>query len=149
MARRDITFREANLSDVSMLLKLRDDPEKMVDAQNYSDFTADALSAEIELALTGNQSKIFLTYVERQEVGTVRFDRREGGGWRIVWYVAPEMRGFGLGKEMVKAALRLVDSDVYATIHKDQPGNLEIARFAGFTKVSDDGTQSIWVAKRG
>jgi RimJ/RimL family protein N-acetyltransferase len=78
-------------------------------------------------------------------VGTVRFDRRDHERWELSWTIAPEHRGKGLGKEVVKGATQLMSSDLIARIKACNSSSISIARHAGFEPLPNpDGDPLTW-----
>jgi RimJ/RimL family protein N-acetyltransferase len=77
-------------------------------------------------------------------VGTFRFDRVEEEVEELSWTVAPSKRGLGVGKALVREAVKSRVGTVLATIKIGNIASEKIAKDAGFEKVSVKNNYSQW-----
>ena len=77
-------------------------------------------------------------------VGAVRADRRPEG--RVLsWMVAPEARGLGLGKRMLRAFVAELEGPLQARIRPDNEASLRMARAAGLSPAGEADGIALWV----
>jgi len=131
----ELAFRAADLNDADILFHWKNDPltrrasldSREVGWEEHLDWIAGVLrdpKRKIELA--------FFSDKPNELVGVVRFDSG-GAETELSWTVAPQMRGRGIGKEMVKAAaLRRPGAALIARIKAGNSASEAIAVAAGF-----------------
>ena len=133
----NIKFQHATNDDAQLLLDWRNDP---ITCKNSID--KNPVKKEDHLLWLGNTlnsktRELYLAFVDGNAIGTVRFDHLEGTLWELSWTVAPEARGKGHGKEMVKQATFLRKENLLATIIKTNVASMKIAEYAGFKLASE------------
>lgn len=123
---RGVTLRPATAEDAGLLLAWRNDPETRRTSRNTSVVGDDEHRAWLVRALADPTRRLYIAELFGQPAGTVRADRREDA-WELSWTVAPDLRGRGLGKDMVVALASQIDGPLVAAI---KPGNIASVRIA-------------------
>lgn len=132
-----IKLREVAFDDWKLLLSWRNEIEtrknshnmEMVDEENHKNWLKDSL--------LNKKRKIYIAMHGTEEVGTVRSDL-EKDVFLLSWSVAPEARGRGFGKMIVKALVDKLKSKVRAEIKKDNISSIKIAEFAGLKLMKEE-----------
>ena len=127
----EIEFRKAIISDSHLLLRWRNDPLTRENSINIDEIGSEDHEHWLETSLQDPDRQLYIACIRSTPVGTVRFDKH-GNEWGLSWTVAPEARGKGIGKLMVKEATQLVEGPLFAQIKPHNQASIRIARFAGF-----------------
>ena len=138
-----IKFRKAALSDLSLLYVWRNDPQTRQNSISTEAIPAKAHAEWLKASLSTPSREIYIGLESEIPVGSVRLDRNSSG-WILSWTIAPEKRGKGLGKEMVKQATTLVEGEILAEIKLGNAASMKIAEYAGFKQVSVSGDLTHW-----
>jgi RimJ/RimL family protein N-acetyltransferase len=138
-----ISLRPARLDDARLLFEWRNDAETRRQSRDSAELSwADHLRW-LETKLADPRCRLLIAEAGRQ-VGTVRIDRVDEGDTSIFvlsWTVAPEARGKGYGKLIVRAARP--EGRVRAYVKRDNPASQAIAAAAGLRLVEDSALQ-VW-----
>jgi len=119
-----LVARHADLGDEDLLLEWANDPVTRANGYNPNPIARDDHVRWYRSRL-GNKAGCRFHVVETASgvpIGTVRFDDR-GGEWEISYAVAPAFRARGLGRPMLRAALRTFDGGTAAIIGQVKPDN--------------------------
>lgn len=143
-----ISFRPATIQDADLLFEWRNDPETRKNSVSESQVTYPEHQAWLTKTLQNPDKKLYIAELERNLVGTVRLEKRTADQWELSWTVSPEMRGFGIGKWMVKKATELTEKDLIAKIKSENTASMEIAKFAGFEVVNAKAPLTEWNLRR-
>lgn len=131
----EIQFRVAEIGDAKLLFGWKNDEETRHASIDPSEVHWDDHMRWLRAALASCERTIELAFFPdrpNEPVGVVRFDRR-GDETELSWTVAPQMRGRGIGKKMVKAAVsRRPGSALIARIKMGHRASEAIAIAAGF-----------------
>ena len=137
-------LRPVSLQDAPLLLDWRNDP-----LTRENSFQTTVISLEEHLrwlkdALTNPKRKLFIAEENGKAFGTVRADFSEEG-CELSWTVAPEHRGKGFGKEMVRlAVIVLRPQRFFARIKRGNVASERIAESVGLAL-----TEAKWEAEIG
>jgi RimJ/RimL family protein N-acetyltransferase len=135
MGASNLVKRLATLEDANLLLEWRNHPEtrraslqsEVVSLQEHQEWLSQALSS--------SSRKIYIYSNGEVPVGTVRIDRARDGSWELSWTTAPEVRGLGWGKHMVRdMSDSLSQENLTARVREGNLASIKIAAFAGFTE---------------
>jgi RimJ/RimL family protein N-acetyltransferase len=125
-----VSLRPAVFSDAARLLRWRNDSETRRWSRHDAE-TSEADHAEWLSQSLGNASRrLWIAEADNSAVGTVRADST-AVGYEISWTVAPECRGQGIGKEMVRLACQMLTGRVYAYVKVGNEASSRIAMAAG------------------
>ena len=131
-----ISFRAASIRDSVTLLEWRNDPLTRKNSINVGIVELEAHNKWFLNSLNDHNRKIFIAEINSTPIGTVRFDKEAtSSDWELSWTIAPCMRGKGLGKLMVKAATRVINSNLKAKVRRDNTSSSKIAIYAGFKNI--------------
>lgn len=128
----EITLRRATLEDGPTLLEWRND--KATREASHSSETVELKNhvAWLEQVLNNPNRALFVAEKLGVRVGTVRTDF-DGVETELSWTVAPEARGTGVAKEMVRIAMTQVSSPFKAKVKKENKASLRVATGLGLT----------------
>jgi len=120
-----MNFRLAEEKDADWLLRLRN--SKLRNGQKP--YTAKT-SRDADLKCAG-KLYIYEDDLWEQPAGTILLQER-GDYYGIPWAIAPELRGRGIGKEMVKRAVKEFKGPKIAKIRPDNIASVRCAEYAGY-----------------
>lgn len=143
-----ITLRLATLADAQLLLSWRNDP-----ATRAASLTDHAISPVdhydwLEKTLRMESRTLWIAESGGEAVGTARLDKTPERQ-ELSWTVAPNHRGEGFGKAMVKEALANTSGPIRARIKPENTASQAIARACGFTRVYAQGGVETWLFRLG
>lgn len=146
---RDIALklRPATLDDFSNLLRWRNDPETRAQSWNSESVAAEEHEAWLKKSIANPRRRLLIAELEGIPIGTVRADLGDGPP-ELSWTVAPEFRGRGLGKTILKAALELLGGAATARIKSDNLSSQRIALAAGMKLVDERAGVQFWTKPR-
>lgn len=138
-----ISLRTASLLDSALLLRWRNDPETRANSWNSEPVSQAEHAAWLAKVLADPGRRLMIAESEGFPIGTARTDRHPGGH-ELSWTVAPDFRGKGYGKALVKAVVLSLAGTVTAKIKSSNESSQRIAAYAGLRLVSEaDGVQ-LW-----
>jgi len=123
---------EARMQDWEILLEWRNDS-----FTRKNSITSDIISKKEHKEWFSNilkdpNSKIYIVKEKNKPIGTVRADKNDDE-IIISWTVAPESRGKGYGKQMVKLLVENLSGKVTAIIKNENSASIKVAEFAGLS----------------
>ncbi len=128
-----IEFRPVSMNDAALLLRWRNDPLTRKMSRDTGEIAYDDHVDWLRKLLADPTRQIFIVLKDGQAVGTVRADRDDDVA-EVSWSVAPECRGQGIGKEMVKQFCQYIGGRLRATVRPDNEASRQIALFAGMSR---------------
>lgn len=133
-------FRAATPADSEQLFAWRNDPETRRASINTALVDETEHAAWFSTVLRGDR-EVWLAEHDGQPVGRVDC-RHVGEQIQLGWTIAPEHRGRGLGKMMVKAFVDHHPGHYQAEIKTGNPASIAIAAHAGiaFTALGQEST---------
>ena len=131
-----ITLRPASTADEALLLRWANDPVTRAAGFHVASITPDEHHRWLAGRLSSTAGRLFVGMSEGTPVGQVRLDRDPGGRVEVGISVAPEVRGRGIGRELLHAALRAArgdaDLDARTFVARIRPENAtSVALFEG------------------
>ncbi|WP_286765826.1 UDP-2,4-diacetamido-2,4,6-trideoxy-beta-L-altropyranose hydrolase [Rhodopirellula sp. UBA1907] len=141
-------LRPATYEDWRILLEWRNDPETRSASRQSKSVTETDHCQWLKTILACDANQMMIAEVNGQPVGTVRLDGTDPSV--ISWTVAPNCRGKGYGKQMVKLMIRNTDRRINAVARTSNLGSCRIAIAAGFriTKSDQEWTEFTYVPER-
>lgn len=121
-----LRFRPVTMADADLLLAWRNDPETREQSRNTSIVERDGHIAWLKASLSNPTRKLSIAEIDGRPVGTIRTDT-SGGVCELSWTVAPQARGKGIGKAMVKAIADEIDIPVRSEIRANNEASKRIA----------------------
>lgn len=143
----DVTLRPATADDAQRLFDWRNDPDTRANSGNTREIDWAGHVAWLNHALADPARRVFIAEAGGRAVGTVRADRRDDI-WDLSWTVAPEARGRGFGRTMVRALIGRLSGTVRARVRRDNGPSRRIAEAAGMVQERDDAEMIYFVATR-
>ncbi len=125
-----IKLRLATLADADLLLAWRNDSETRQFSHHTHEISRSEHIAWLAKTLANPERKLFIAELAGKPVGTVRADH-QSNVWEISWTIAPEARGQGIGKEMVRTLALQIQDPIRAEIKAGNVASIKIAEFAG------------------
>ena len=123
-------IRRATIQDADLLLKWRNDPQTKKASYTKHEIRSDEHITWLIKILNDTNRKLLIAEENGVPVGTIRVDYSDGI-YELLWTVAPEMRGRGIGKEMVSIVARQIVSPIRAKIYPGNEASVRIAEYAG------------------
>lgn len=139
----EIVLREAAFEDSPLLFKWRNDPVTRANSINTEEVKKEEHERWLEKALSNPRLKIYVAERNGEAVGTVRAEHN-GSESELSWAVAPEARGQGIGRKMVREALRLTGGVITAKIKAGNQASIRIAASLGFVLQKEEDDLTWW-----
>jgi RimJ/RimL family protein N-acetyltransferase len=125
-----IKFRLAKFQDADVLLRWRNDSQTRIASRNTKKISLKHHLEWLKDSLLAKNRKIFIVEYNKIPVGTIRADY-SGNDTELSWTIAPEMRGKGIGKEMVKLFVTQMHGAIRAEIRVDNEASKRVAEHVG------------------
>lgn len=134
-----MVLRKVVFDDWHLLLTWRNDPGTRLNSITSKLISEEEHKQWLQLALNNPNRQLFIAMDNGLPVGTVRADFEAATGfYELSWTVAPDMRGKGKGKEMVKMLAGQLPGIVFAKVKKDNHSSIKIALWAGMELWKED-----------
>jgi RimJ/RimL family protein N-acetyltransferase len=139
-----LTVRTAQSEDVMDVFNWRNDPQVCAMSRDTQPIDEQTHKAWYLRAIDDPNRFLLIGLLDGQKIGMVRFDHRQTSSWEVSILVAPEARGQGIGRRLLKMALDRL-SAVYAptclvaTVRLNNQRSLMLFHALGFNQESDDG----------
>ena len=128
----DIALRAVSIEDAELLLLWRNDETTRLASHQTQLLSLSEHQSWLAKSLSNPQRKLYIAQYLGQDIGTVRADYQDDqNAWLLSWALAPEKRGQGLAKYMVKTFIDLIDDAVCAEIKDTNQASLSVAKFSG------------------
>lgn len=101
-----VDVRPATMDDAERLLRWRNDPDTRRSSRDRAEVGPEQHREWLAASLEREDRLLFVATDEVGDVGTVRWDRVDDGGWEVSITVAPERRGQGLAGPLLAAGER-------------------------------------------
>lgn len=121
-----ITFRNATMDDGVMLHRWRNDEATRAASHSTSEVGLASHLQWLSSALANPSRTLFIVEINGVPVGTVRADE-DSGVTELSWTVAPEARGMGVAKKMVREAMLLVSGNIKAEVKNSNSASIAVA----------------------
>jgi RimJ/RimL family protein N-acetyltransferase len=133
---RRIALRPATAEDEALLLGWANDPATRAAGFRPAEIAADEHHRWLTHRLSSPNGRLFIGVRDGEPVGQIRLDADDGGRVEIGISVAPEIRGRGIGRAMLAAAVEAGRADdalaATAFVARIRPGNAaSVALFEG------------------
>jgi spore coat polysaccharide biosynthesis predicted glycosyltransferase SpsG/RimJ/RimL family protein N-acetyltransferase len=126
-----VDVRAATMDDAERLLRWRNDPDTRRSSRDQAEIGLDQHREWLAASLEREDRLLFVASDADGDVGTVRWDRVDDGGWEVSITVAPERRGQGLARPLLAAGERAlagthagaVARELHAAVHEANPAS--------------------------
>lgn len=125
-----IVFEPAKIDDAELLLAWRNDPLTRELSHNKEPISLEAHIKWLSKVLENSNRQLFIALVGQDKIGTVRADKLESTT-ELSWTIAPEARGKGFGKSMLKQFVELTDRPISAEVLESNTASIKMAEFVG------------------
>lgn len=125
------------MADAQALFDWRNDAATRAASHQTGELVYTEHCAWLEKTLSNPLRHLYIALVNGDAVGTFRVDVGEMGDAELSWTVAPQARGNGYGKLMVKTAADRYPGRLKAEIKAGNAASIRIAEAAGFALESE------------
>jgi len=132
------TLRPARFEDAEILHQWRNDPDTRAMSTTPDEVPWETHVEWLTGKLADPDCRFLIAEQDGMPTGTVRFD-----GKLANWTVAPDFRGQGVGKEMVRLAVD-GEKEIVAHIRAENQASRRIAEAAGFA-LHEGGEMEVWI----
>jgi len=143
-----LALRAATIGDAQLLMQWRNDPQTRANSHDRGAVKWDSHMHWLGKVLVDPSCDLLIAELDGVPVGTVRIDRGTDES-TLSWTIAPEWRGRGFGRRMVRlASERVSGRPLRADIRQDNVASQAIARAAGFEMTETHGQMTEWHRER-
>lgn len=129
-----ISLRKVTYEDWPMLLEWRNDEETRKNSHSTEPVTESSHKTWLNKVLADPSTQLFIAEENGIPVGTTRADfHKPLNDYLLSWTIAPNARGKGIGKLMVKAMADRLNGKMRAEIKSGNIASVKIAEFAGLS----------------
>lgn len=143
-----VVLRNARKDDSRDIFAWRNDPATRKASFHSAKITYKEHQKWFANALNSSDRMLFVAVLKDVPIGVVRADAIEDG-FEISWNVAPEKRGNGFGKKMVKALIEKLDTRCVALIKSDNKASKKIAESCGMILFSKKNNVCKYIKEQG
>jgi RimJ/RimL family protein N-acetyltransferase len=138
-AREPLVLRPATLEDADLLLAWANDPVTRAAGFNPAPIGLEEHRRWLSRRLASPATRLFVGLLDGRPVGQLRLERGADGLAEISIAIAPEARGRGLGRRLLRGGIDAARADpalavagFIARVRPDNAGSLALFRGAGF-----------------
>ena len=132
----EVTLRPATIEDAEALWLWRNDPIARAQSRNSEPITWSDHTNWLTAALADPSRRTLIAETEGVRVGTIRFDSTGHGACEVSLAVAPDRRGCGIGRAMLRAACAQMGSaDIDAAVRADNVPSRKLFESCGFRPI--------------
>ena len=124
-----IKLRPATIQDADLLLEWRNDPETRSASHKTAVVQREEHISWLLKTLDNPSRRLLIAEENEVPVGTVRADFSDGV-YELSWTVAPDARGYGVGKRMVAQFANQISEPIRAEIKSGNTASARIAEHA-------------------
>lgn len=134
----NIVVREANMEDAELLLSWRNDPLSLSASGEANQQNINSHIEWLKKALKNRDFSILIAELNGNPIGVVRLELEHGCNV-LSWTIAPDERGRGFGKKIVKNVVKELSGPTCALIRKNNAASIKIAYSIGLECVASNG----------
>ena len=139
----NLRLRPATLADSPRLLLWRTDAETRAQSWNAELVTLHEHDVWLKKTFANPSRRLLIAELDGVPVATVRADREDGVS-ELSWTIAPEFRGRGLGKAILRSALEFLGGLATARIKSSNVASQHIAKAAGMHLIAESDAVQLW-----
>ena len=127
------TLRNATIADARALFDWRNDPLTRQGSHNTAELEFDSHVSWVEKTLANPARQLFIVEEDGNPVGTVRIDHEPNNSAEMSWTVAPDARGRGVAKKMVRLIADHIPASciLRAEVKAGNEASVKVAEAAG------------------
>lgn len=126
-----LMLRKAERLDAEMLLDWRNDPVTRQASHAGSIVEVRDHLNWLEKVFSDNQCHLFVAECDGEPVGTIRANWESSGEWKLSWTTAPNARGKGVAKKMLRVLLGQIRGPACAEVKSINKASCRVAESAG------------------
>lgn len=127
-----IQLRQVCIQDAKKLLAWRNDELTRLSSHNQNVVDIKEHQAWLEKSLKNVNRKLVIAVYQGDDIGSLRADYdNEKQAWQLSWTLAPDFRGQGLAKEMVRLFAKNIQDAVWAEVKETNLASVRVAEYAG------------------
>jgi RimJ/RimL family protein N-acetyltransferase len=131
-----LKLRLAQPRDSRILFEWRNDPVTRANSKVTEPVKWEDHQKWFDSSLHNSNRVLMIAFLPAgKAVGTVRIDSRDDGAEEVSYTVAPEQRGQGIGKEMMRQIVAASRKDLIAEIKPDNESSIRIVQALGFKEM--------------
>lgn len=127
----DLKIRLAECQDAKFFFDLRNDPLTRAMSRNTQEISWSDHKKWYLDRINISDCELFMVSQNSLEVGTIRVDTQENVS-ELSWMIAPQQRGIGLGKAMLKQFIKYRPDQYLAVVRNDNIASRRMCEAAGF-----------------
>ncbi len=131
-------FIPACIDDAALLLTWRNDPTTRSMSLAVEEIDWETHIDWLDGKINSDKSKIYIAHHNHAPIGNIRCEQREGHS-ELSWIIAPEHRGSGLGKRMLREFVEQYENRYTAIIRTENVASQKICAFAHFSEITKRG----------
>ena len=125
-------LKEAKITDWKLLLDWRNEAEARKNSHTNAIVSPQAHKEWLHNSIVNSNRRLYIAFDNETPIGTVRADFEDGKDIYVLsWTVAPQFRGKGFGKRMVKLLVTALKGQAKAEIIEGNKASIKIAEYAG------------------
>lgn len=134
-----MNIRKATIEDAEILFNWRNNLDTRLASHTNDELSFDAHRAWLELSLKNPMRCLLIAEEAGKAIGTVRIDQHNDAAY-LSWTVAPEARGRGVAKQMVKKVVEEMAGTqaVRAEVKEGNISSVKVAKDAGMKLVQHE-----------
>lgn len=135
-----LSFRQATMEDADLLFIWRNDPVTRLGSHSDAEFDFESHLSWLKSSLASQTRDLLIVEENGLPVGTVRIDYPAVGVAALSWTVAPEARGRGVGKRMVRLAVEMIPASciIRAEVKVENTASIKVAEAAGLGLIGQE-----------
>ena len=122
--------RTATIQDADLLLEWRNDPKTRKASHNMEEVQRDEHISWLIKTLNNRNRRLLIAEESGVPIGTIRADY-SNGMFELLWTVAPNARGRGVGKIMVDLLASQITEPIRSEVYAGNEASMRIAEYAG------------------
>lgn len=134
-----LSLRPATMDDWNILLEWRNDEATRMNSHNTALVQEDDHKKWLQSVIDNKERLLYICERGNEPAGSVRADWDEAAqAYELSWTIAPNHRGMGIGKEMVKMLADQLTQKLRAEVKVGNTGSVKIAEYAGLSLVREE-----------
>lgn len=130
----DFQLRQANIHDAEKLLAWRNDELTRLSSHTQDLIEVTQHQVWLERTLKNTDRKLVIAVYQGDDIGSLRADYdTKKQAWELSWTLAPNYRGKGLAKEMVRIFANSIKAAICAEVKETNLASVRVAEYAGLT----------------
>lgn len=130
---KDWQIRLAQLEDARFFFNLRNDPTTRLMSRNSQKINWAEHKHWFSKKIEDSRCELFVVALNNINIGTMRVDHHDQNS-ELSWMIAPDQRGLGLGKVMLKQFVGFRPGNYLAVVRTNNTASRKMCESAGFNQ---------------